>query len=212
MKSLMACIIATLSFAPTFLTAAPLLSNWLLSRAPSGATLSDIHLWNISDTRLIVADPIVFPNGLDSRWVGVPDGPAQVQLLGDGSAYNSPYAAVVILHDAMPTCQRSAGIFGVDAGMGAFLTERAQHSIAKYLKTLPEGWTLYDGLIYDQNGGDTEQLTIFKLPDMATFAGFATGGDGGFSVQELFDAKDTMVALLVDISRETPSPFSLPEC
>lgn len=208
MKRLIACL--TGICAPVLALAGP--ADWLLEQAGSESTLSPQLLWQPDGDRVQTADPIVFPNGSATDWTAIPQTQATFQMVVGRAPYYEGTAAFLAFTDSTPTCRKSVGVLGVDAGMGAFLTPKAQASIQQYLTTLPDGWSLYDGLIYDQNGGDRDNLTVFKLPDGTEFPGFSTGGDGGFLVSALYDAQGNMSALLVDLSRATPSPFTLPDC
>lgn len=179
--------------------AGPTAPEWLLQRSSIGSPLSAPLQWEHNAARVQVADPIVFPHGLNSKWIEIPAAMATFQMVFGTPPYREPAAAILTFTDETPVCSAPAGIFGVDAGMGAFLTPQAQTSITAYLKTLPEGWSLYDGLIYDQSNGGRNKLSVFKLPDGVEIAGFSTGGDGGFEVDRLMNADGEMVALVVSI-------------
>jgi hypothetical protein len=208
LRSAMATLIAASPFATN---SKPDTAEWLLARAPAGSTLSEALDWTPNSDRVQIADPTVFPSGLNSEWVTIPNTPATFQMVISGPPYPEPVAAFLTFHSGTPVSSKPAGLFGVDAGMGSFLTPQAQKSIAVYLKTLAEGWTLYDGLIYDQNNGGHDHHTVFKLPDGSEFAGFSTDGDGGFTVDTLYNARGKMLALVVSIRQADmliPAEFS----
>ncbi|WP_299024544.1 hypothetical protein [uncultured Sulfitobacter sp.] len=200
------------AFMPVTANAGPSTADFMLSRAPSGSTLSQTFDWTPDGTEIQIVDPVVFPESFDSEWVKIPNRPAQVQMLISGPPNQAPLAAFVTFSRNTPVCHRSGGLFGVDGGMGAFTTSKTQESIKAYLATLPEGWSLYDGLLADQSDDGRNDLTLFKLPDGVVFPGFFTGGDGGFSVSALFDGAGDMVSLTVDFSRTATSPLIPPAC
>lgn len=96
--------------------------------------------------------------------------------------------------------------------MGAFTTAKVQDSIKDYVATLPEGGSLYDGLLSDQSDDGQNDLTIFKLPDGVEFPGFFTGGEGGFSVYSLHDTSGAVVSVGVMFNRTEDSPLIPPAC
>ncbi|WP_298859512.1 hypothetical protein [uncultured Sulfitobacter sp.] len=197
---------------PAAATAGVTTPEYILARAPEGSTLSNVFDWTPAGSELQVVDPVVFPESYNSSWITIPDKAAQAQMLLTGPPYHEPMAAFVTFSDNTPVCSRSVGLLGVDGGMGAFTTAKVQQSIKAYLATLPEGWSLYDGLLSDQSEDGRNDLTIFHLPDGVEFPGFFTGGDGGFSVVALFDGADATVSVVITFNRTADSSLVPPTC
>ena len=208
--SRLSALIATL--APAAAAAEVTSAQFILSRAPAASTLSEVFDWTPTGPALQVVDPVVFPESFDSKWIEISQTPARVQMLMTGPPYHEPMAAFVTFSAQTPVCSTSGGLLGVDGGMGAFTTAKVQDSIKDYVATLPEGGSLYDGLLSDQSDDGQNDLTIFKLPDGVEFPGFFTGGEGGFSVYSLHDTSGAVVSVGVMFNRTEDSPLIPPAC
>ena len=212
MKLLPKLVSALATILPATAAAGTSTAEYILARAPEGSTLSAAFDWTPKGSELQVVDPVVFPESYDSNWITIPETAAHVQMLISGPPYHEPMAAFVTFSANTPVCSKSGGLLGVDGGMGAFTTPQVQASIKTYLATLPDGWSLYDGLLADQSDDGRNILTLFKLPDGLEFPGFFTGGDGGFSVVALSDGADAMASVVITFNRTADSPLIPPPC
>lgn len=178
---------------------------WTLSKAPEGSRFGQTFVWDNPSSEITVTDPIVYPHNGISGWTTVPQGPTRFTMIVEPT-YSEPAAVVLEFTNTPVHCATSVGFFAVDSGTGAFLTRGAARSIDAYLPTLAKGWSLYDGLWYDQSQEDVLTHFILKMPGGADFPAFITGGDGGFDVVALKDGEGNVVGITVPLRLEPPEP------